>query len=176
MLESLSIDWNIGSDLVCNYTMSMQRKFRELLGIRQTQMPTALVQLRPELLEAVAEIAVQDGRSIGEITNDLVRYALYDHRLAESSLRTWHQLTPREREITALIWLGLTNPEIAQRLSISLNTVKTHVKNILSKFNVHSKKSLSDRLVGLDLSDWTDVGVADPTAPISSESPHGVNP
>jgi DNA-binding NarL/FixJ family response regulator len=139
-------------------------------------MPTALVQLRPELLTAVAEIAAQNGRSIGEITNELVRHALYDHRLAESSLQTWQQLTQREREIAALVWLGLTNPQIAQRLSISNNTVKTHIKNILNKFNVHSKKSLADRLASLDLSDWADIGASDSVPPTSSESPRGVNP
>lgn len=151
----------------------MHRKFREIFGISQD--PSAFVQLRPELLTAVTEIAAQNGRSVGEITNELIHHALYDHRLAERSLQTWQQLTQREREITALIWLGLTNPEIAQRLSISPNTVKTHIKNILHKFNVHSKKSLADMLSGLDLSDWTDLGFDDPPSPTATDSPDGVN-
>lgn len=151
----------------------MHRKFREILGISQD--PSAFVQLRPELLTAVTEIAAQNGRSIGEITNDLIHHALYDHRLAERSLQTWQELTQREREITALIWLGLTNPEIAERLSISPNTVKTHIKNILHKFNVHSKKRLADMLAGLDLSDWTDLGFDDLPTPTPTDSPAGVN-
>ena len=154
--------------------MSMHRKFREILGIRQA--PTALVQLRPELLTAVAEIAEQNGRSIGEITNELIHHALYDHQLAERSLQTWQQLTQREREITALIWLGLTNPQIAERLSISPNTVKTHIKNILHKFNAHSKKGLADMLSGLDLSDWADLGLDGLPSPTVTDSPAGVNP
>lgn len=151
----------------------MHRKFREILGINQD--PAAFVQLRPELLTAVTNIAAQNGRSVGEIVNELIRYALYDHQLAESSLQTWQQLTPREREITALIWLGLTNPEIAERLSVSPNTVKTHIKNILPKFNVHSKKRLADMLAGLDLSDWADLGLDAPPAPTGTDSPGGVN-
>jgi len=152
----------------------MHRKFREILSIRQNR--PALVQLRPELLTAVTEIAAQNGRSVGEIANELIHHALYDHHLAERSLQTWQQLTQREREITALIWLGLTNPEIAQRLSISPNTVKTHIKNILHKFNVHSKKSLADMLAGLDLSDWADLGFDDLPSPTVTDSPDGVNP
>ena len=151
----------------------MHRKFRELLGIHQD--PVAMVQLRPELLTAVTEIAVQNGRTIGDITNELIQHALYHHHVAERSLQTWQQLTQREREITALIWLGLTNPQIAERLSISPNTVKTHIKNILHKFNAHSKKGLADMLSGLDLSDWTDLGFDDLPSPTPTDSPDGVN-
>ncbi len=129
----------------------MNRNLREILGI--SPHASTLVQLRPELLTAVTKIADHTGRTVGDITNELIRQALYDQHVAENSLQIWQQLTQREREITALIWLKLTNPEIARRLSISPNTVKTHVKNILNKFNVHSKKEVMDLLSGLDLSD-----------------------
>ena len=44
-------------------------------------------------------------------------------------------LTPRELEILELIALGLSNQEIAQKLFISLPTVKTHVGRVLLKTN-----------------------------------------
>lgn len=48
-------------------------------------------------------------------------------------------LTPRETEILQLIATGLTDREIAERLFISLNTAKTHLKNILAKLHLKSR-------------------------------------
>ena len=48
-------------------------------------------------------------------------------------------LSPRETEILHLIAKGLTDKEIADRLFISLNTAKTHLKNILVKLQLKSR-------------------------------------
>jgi two-component system, NarL family, nitrate/nitrite response regulator NarL len=49
------------------------------------------------------------------------------------------QLTDREREVLALLVEGLPGEAIARRLGVSRNTVRTHVQNILSKLQVHSR-------------------------------------
>ena len=49
------------------------------------------------------------------------------------------RLTPREKEILALVGRGMSNPEIADRLVIAENTVKVHLRNILDKLQVHSR-------------------------------------
>jgi two-component system, NarL family, response regulator NreC len=51
-------------------------------------------------------------------------------------------LTAREREVLSLIAQGLTNPEIAGRLVLSLNTVKTHRLRIYQKLNLHDRAQL----------------------------------
>jgi LuxR family maltose regulon positive regulatory protein len=48
-------------------------------------------------------------------------------------------LSEREREVLQLIAAGLTNPEIASRLFLALNTVKAHTRNIYGKLGVHSR-------------------------------------
>ena len=50
-----------------------------------------------------------------------------------------HELSPREQEILALVAQGLTNREIAQKLSISPNTVKVHLSNVFEKAGVASR-------------------------------------
>jgi two-component system nitrate/nitrite response regulator NarL len=49
------------------------------------------------------------------------------------------KLTRREREIAALIQQGLSNKEIAIRLSIEVATVKNHVHNVLEKLKIHRR-------------------------------------
>jgi LuxR family maltose regulon positive regulatory protein len=48
-------------------------------------------------------------------------------------------LTPRELEVLALICDGLSNREIAERLTVTLNTVKKHSSHIYSKLGVTSR-------------------------------------
>ena len=49
-------------------------------------------------------------------------------------------LSAREREVLALVAQGLADKEIAERLTISLYTVKSHLRNILSKLQVGSRR------------------------------------
>ena len=48
-------------------------------------------------------------------------------------------LSPQERRVLRLLAEGLSNPEIAQELVVSTNTIKTHVKSIYRKLNVTSR-------------------------------------
>jgi DNA-binding NarL/FixJ family response regulator len=48
-------------------------------------------------------------------------------------------LTTREREVLALLVRGLSGADIARELSISKNTVRTHIQSILTKLQVHSR-------------------------------------
>jgi two-component system response regulator NreC len=55
---------------------------------------------------------------------------------------SYDALTEREREVLALIGEGLTNEEIAGRLSLSVHTVQTHRSNIMEKLGLHNRAQL----------------------------------
>lgn len=49
------------------------------------------------------------------------------------------QLSPREREVLALLVDGCSSSDMARKLEVSPNTVRTHVQSILTKLQVHSR-------------------------------------
>jgi DNA-binding NarL/FixJ family response regulator len=53
------------------------------------------------------------------------------------------RMTQREGEVIALIAVGLSNKEIAQRLGIATDTVKSHVRNIMEKLALHSRLQIA---------------------------------
>jgi DNA-binding NarL/FixJ family response regulator len=52
-------------------------------------------------------------------------------------------LTPREQDVFQLLVQGASNRQIAQSLTITENTVKTHVHNILEKLELHSRSEVA---------------------------------
>ncbi|MFJ8816621.1 helix-turn-helix transcriptional regulator [Amycolatopsis thermoflava] len=58
-------------------------------------------------------------------------------------------LTPREREVAALLSSGARNADIAARLTVSETTVKSHVKNILRKLQVSNRSEVISRYLRL---------------------------
>jgi len=53
-------------------------------------------------------------------------------------------LTPREQEVIGLVAKGTSDKEIAETLTISLHTVKSHVRNILSKLQVNNRREAAE--------------------------------
>ncbi len=60
-----------------------------------------------------------------------------------TSGRGWDALTEAELRVIALVAEGLTNPQIAARLFVSAQTVKTHMKNVFRKLGVSSRAELA---------------------------------
>ena len=53
------------------------------------------------------------------------------------------ELTPREAEVLALLQDGHTNSQIADELSIGIETVRTHARNIYRKLGIASRRELA---------------------------------
>ncbi len=95
-----------------------------LTKLRGTYAGTAVIspEIAGALLSRVAELSQGSGRT-------------------ELKPGTSIELTAREREILALIGQGLSNQQIAERLTIEVGTVKNHVHRILQKLNVADRQT-----------------------------------
>jgi LuxR family maltose regulon positive regulatory protein len=60
-------------------------------------------------------------------------------------------LSERELEVIRLLGTDLDGPEIARQLVVSLNTVRTHTKNIYAKLGVNNRRAAVRRAQELDL-------------------------
>jgi LuxR family maltose regulon positive regulatory protein len=60
-------------------------------------------------------------------------------------------LSERELEVLRLLRSELSGPEIAQQLIVSLNTFRTHTKNIFNKLGVNNRRAAVQRAEELDL-------------------------
>jgi LuxR family transcriptional regulator, positive regulator of biofilm formation len=69
----------------------------------------------------------------------MTRYILEEKGSAKPYFKNVHGLTDREVEILSMIAIGSTNEEIAGKLFISVNTVKTHVYNLFQKIKVPNR-------------------------------------
>jgi DNA-binding CsgD family transcriptional regulator len=103
---------------------------------------------------SLSTLAQHEGRPEHEILPDLVAAGLDRYRSVEELWPIWESLSPREQDVTALTCLGLTNRQIAARLVLSPDTVKTHIRNVLIKFALNSKGDLRHILAGWDFSGW----------------------
>ncbi|RZS43059.1 non-specific serine/threonine protein kinase [Herbihabitans rhizosphaerae] len=95
---------------------------------------------RKALGEATFENALRRGRELPLAV--AIHYAVHDE-LPRESTDAQNSLTKREVEIADLVAEGLTNRDIAARLTISIRTVDTHVNRILHKLGLANRASLA---------------------------------
>jgi DNA-binding CsgD family transcriptional regulator len=66
----------------------------------------------------------------------------------------WLYLSPREQDVTALTCLKYTNRQIAARLGLSADTVRTYLVTVLHKLSLDNKADLRVFFAGWDFSEW----------------------
>ena len=103
-----------------------------------------------QVLFLMPQIASKHAETIREIRALDIRYVRADEShifaMLEEEPEMQEELTRREREVAELAAKGLRNPEIAQSLGISENTVKHHLKIAFQKMNIDRRSKLIDML------------------------------
>jgi DNA-binding NarL/FixJ family response regulator len=107
------------------------------------------INLDENIHSVLDDIATLEQRPAREIQADLLAIGLAYRHSHKDQWLLWLSLTPREKEVAALICMDFTNRQIAARLQLSSDTVKGYSRQVLVKFKRHSKAELK-----LLLSDW----------------------
>jgi DNA-binding CsgD family transcriptional regulator len=136
-----------------DFTMSIWDRFLYLIGLRPKPGPR-YYELTESLHTTLSTLAEHEGRPEDELIPDLLAAGLTQYHSTNKTWQQWLSLTPRERDVAALACLGYTNREMANRFGVSLNTVKTHMRNTLAKFEVGNRVKLRQKLADWDFSAW----------------------
>ncbi|GAB3497702.1 response regulator [Amycolatopsis cihanbeyliensis] len=96
-----------------------------------------------DLLAAIRTIVRGDALLSPKATRSLItRFLAQPDRVDGSVPALLEALTEREREIVAVVAMGLSNDEIAERLWLAPSTVKTHVKRSMAKLGARDRAQL----------------------------------
>ncbi len=121
-------------------------------------LPRQYIRLDAELFAWLEEIAAAEGRPLAELVADTLRAAVHNYHAQANNDARWLALTPREQQVAALTCLGYTNQQIAHQLVISVNTVRSHIRNVLDKYQVASKAELRLVLAEWNFDSWIEEG------------------
>ena len=124
----------------------------QLLTATQTNsIPTIVVSgiTEPEEIQRVySEYSISAYIEKQSFDRAAFRRAVEETKPMVQSLSELNALTEREREVLDLLAQGLTNKEIAEKLVITTNTVKRHLKAIFEKLDVHTRSAATAKVAG----------------------------
>jgi RNA polymerase sigma factor (sigma-70 family) len=91
------------------------------------------------LARAVRVVAAGDSLLSPKVTTRLIEAFARHAAISPTQPAAMNELTPREREVLALVARGLSNAEIADQLVVTRGTIKTHVERILMKLDLRDR-------------------------------------
>ncbi len=95
-----------------------------------------------DVVAAIREV-MRDRYYLSPAISHVVIEGFLESRRAQTATGLAGQpLTPRERETLQLIAQGLTSREVAERLDVSVNTVRVHRRRLMAKLDVHKETDL----------------------------------
>jgi DNA-binding CsgD family transcriptional regulator len=133
--------------------MSIWRRILSVIGLRPISAPRKYM-VSESMQVTLTTLSQHDGRPEDDLIQDLLAAGLTHYYSSDVLSNQWETLSSRERDVAALVCLGYANKEIGRKLSISPQTVKTHFRNVLIKFNLRTRSELRLSLQGWDFSLW----------------------
>lgn len=133
--------------------MSIWQRILYWIGLRNDPGPR-FYEFSESMRTTLSTLAEFVGQPEDEFAQSILASGLDQYYAQEELFKRWDTLTAREKEVTAYVCLGYTNRQIAVILSISPDTVKYHLHNVLIKFDVKSRTQLQQLLEGWDFSPW----------------------
>jgi DNA-binding NarL/FixJ family response regulator len=92
-----------------------------------------------EVVEAIRRVHAGESLLSVRETIELLRFITRQREQEQAVQATIDRLTPREREVLQALAAGLSDREIAHQLLVSIETVRTHMVNVLHKLEVDSR-------------------------------------
>ena len=132
----------------------LPRRLRQLLENKKGDDESRIFLQDEEIITLVRNAAKQQGRSEEEIITDFTKAGWDQLQQTAEMEERWDSLSRREQQVVALICLGHRNYQIAEILVIAPETVKTHLQNIFTKFNLRSSKELRLALKDWNFAEW----------------------
>lgn len=107
------------------------------------------------LLEAISKIAEGDEFYSPSISKKVIKSYINNAKNSGiGDIAKKYQLTSREKEILKLYVEGFTNNEIAEKLNLSVFTIKTHKNNIMQKYNFKSNVQMIKFALRNNIVEW----------------------
>jgi RNA polymerase sigma factor (sigma-70 family) len=147
----LSLQGIVNNSINQGSTDSDLEGYQLLAATRESGIPTIVVSgitETEEIQRVYSEYAVSAFIEKRAFDRAAFRRIVAETKQTHQSQSELSTLTEREREVLDLLAQGLTNKEIAEKLVITTNTVKRHLKAIFEKLNVHTRSAATAKVAG----------------------------
>ena len=134
--------------------MSIWHTFQKFFRPEITTSSQRSFALEGELLLSLEQLALYRGSTPHQLAADLLARELQSVEIERETWQKWQSLTEREQQVAAQVCLQYRTSQIAARLQIAPETVRSHVHNILKKLALPNRIALRQLLADWDFSNW----------------------
>ena len=99
-----------------------------------------------QIIDAVRKVFKGESVMNGKIARQVLDFFNRQLKKTVSTYATDYNLSSRENEVLHLLMDGLSYKQIAATCNVTIDTISSHIRNIYSKLNIHSRAELAAKL------------------------------